>query len=101
MENFMAENDAIDGIDFDYECRRLLKDELHRRGLTYRQLAELLQKAGIQETEKSIAHKAIRGTFRMSFFLQVLRVLGTNKLTLVVPASQKTLERSEITFNEV
>jgi hypothetical protein len=47
MERFMATNDVLEGVDFDYECSKLLKDELHRRGLTYRQLAVLLNEAGM------------------------------------------------------
>lgn len=96
----MPDSDALKGVDFDYECRKLLKDEMHRHGLTYRRLAELLQQAGVDETEKSIAHKALRGTFRMSFFLQVLRVLGTNKLVVQVPMSKDDIERSVTSFHE-
>ncbi|MGF6759139.1 DUF6471 domain-containing protein [Paraburkholderia sp. GAS42] len=96
----MSANDALEGVDFDYECRKMLKDELHRHGLTYRGLAELLQGAGMDETEKSIAHKALRGTFRMSFFLQVLRVLGTTKLVVQVPMSKNDIERSVTSFHE-
>jgi sugar phosphate isomerase/epimerase len=100
MERFMATNDVLEGVDFDYECSKLLKDELHRRGLTYRQLAVLLNEAGMDETEKSISHKALRGTFRMSFYLQVLRVLGVNKLVIQVPMSPKYLENSTTTFSD-
>ncbi|WP_042304943.1 DUF6471 domain-containing protein [Paraburkholderia terrae] len=90
----MSDYDVLEDIDFGYECRKILKDELRRHGLTYRSLAEILQKHGLEETEKSIAHKAMRGTFRLSFLLQVMRVLGTETLVVPVPKSKRDLVRS-------
>jgi len=97
--SFMSVKDAVEGVDFDYECRKILKDELRRHDLTYAGLAELLREAGFEETERSVAHKATRGTFRMSFFLQVLRILGNDRLVLQVPMSRKDIERRSLITN--
>jgi hypothetical protein len=89
----MEPTSQLDGIDFEYECRKLLKDLLHEKKLTYKGLAELLCRAGLDETEKSIAHKAMRGTFRLSFYLRVLKVLDVNVVALQVPMSKDDLAR--------
>jgi hypothetical protein len=52
-----------------------LKLELKRAGIGYKELAERLNKHGLQETEDSITGKLARGTFAVSFFLAVLAVL--------------------------
>jgi hypothetical protein len=54
---------------------RFLKAELKRAGIGYKELAERLNKHGLEETETSITGKLARGTFAVSFFLAVLTVL--------------------------
>jgi hypothetical protein len=48
---------------------------LKRAGIGYKELAERLNKHGMEETETSITGKLARGTFAVSFFLAVLAVL--------------------------
>jgi len=51
------------------KASRFLKAELKRAGIGYKELAERLNKHGLQETETSITGKLARGTFAVSFFL--------------------------------
>jgi hypothetical protein len=57
------------------KASRFLKAELKRAGIGYKELAERLNKHGMEETETSITGKLARGTFAVSFFLAVLAVL--------------------------
>jgi hypothetical protein len=56
----------------------VLRAELARQGLSYRQLAALLAGIGVDETERAIANKLSRGSFSFAFFLQCMRALGRN-----------------------
>ena len=57
------------------KARRFLKVEIKRADIGYRELAERLNKHGLQETEASISSKLQRGTFGVTFFLACLAVL--------------------------
>lgn len=61
---------------------QLLRGELSKAGFTYEELAKKLQKAGIDETARSIPTKLSRGTFSFTFFVQCMRVLGRTSVTL-------------------
>jgi Domain of unknown function (DUF6471) len=61
---------------------RFLKAELKRAGVGYKELADRLNKHGMQETETSITGKLARGTFAVSFFLACLEVLELNGVGL-------------------
>lgn len=60
----------------------LLKAELKRRNLGYRELAERLTAMGIPETERNIANKIARGGFTAVFFVQCLVAIGCQTLTV-------------------
>lgn len=60
----------------------LLKAELKRRGVGYRDLAEKLTAMGIPETEANIKNKISRGGFTAAFFLQCLEAIGCKTLHL-------------------
>lgn len=51
---------------------RALRVMLTRRDVSYSQLAKALMQIGVAESERSIEGKVHRGTFRHTFFLQVL-----------------------------
>jgi hypothetical protein len=57
------------------KASRFLKAELKRAGIGYKELAERLNRHGMEETETSITGKLARGTFAASFFLACLAVL--------------------------
>ena len=60
----------------------ILKGELKRRNVSYRQLAERLEAVGIHETERNINNKISRGGFTAVFFLQCLVAIGCSVLRL-------------------
>jgi hypothetical protein len=68
--------------DWPEEAKALLKAELKRRSVGYRQLAELLTAMGSPETERNIANKISRGGFTAAFFLQCLKAIGCTVLRL-------------------
>lgn len=62
--------------------KNLLKSELKRKGVSYRELAERLTENGIPESERNIANKIARGGFTAAFFVQCLTVIGSQTLRL-------------------
>ena len=62
--------------------KNLLKAELKRRGVSYRELAEKLTAMGIPESERNIANKIARGGFTAAFLLQCLVAIGATTLRL-------------------
>lgn len=63
-------------------AKALLKAELKRKGVAYRELAERLGTMGIHETEQNIANKISRGGFTAAFLLQCLSAIGSASLRL-------------------
>jgi hypothetical protein len=53
-----------------------LKAELKRAKLTYKDLAERMNKHGFKESESSVASKLSRATVPASFFLAALAEIG-------------------------
>ena len=53
-------------------AKNLLKAELKRKGIGYRELAERLTAAGSPITEQGLNNKISRGGFSAAFMLQVL-----------------------------
>ena len=64
------------------KASRFIKAELKRADLGYKELADRLNKHGIEETETSITGKLARGTFATSFFLACLAVLERDAIRL-------------------
>lgn len=60
----------------------LLKAELKRRNVGYRELAEKLTAMGIPETERNLANKISRGGFTAAFFVQCLVAIGCQTVRL-------------------
>lgn len=69
---------AMESIDWNEHCKRLLKAELVKRGISHDELAYRLQEIGLIETKSSIDSKICRGTFSASFLMQCLHVIGCN-----------------------
>lgn len=63
-------------------AKNLLKAELKRRGVGYRELAEKLTAQGTPETERNLANKISRGGFTAAFFIQCLVAIGCASLRL-------------------
>lgn len=81
MMTFHTECDMAD-IDWTAKTKNLLKAELKRRGVSYRELAEKLTALGISETERNIANKISRGGFTGAFLIQCLVAIGASSLRL-------------------
>lgn len=60
----------------------LLKAELKRRNVSYKELASRLEEMGIHETERNINNKISRGGFTAVFLIQCLLVIGCSNLRL-------------------
>ena len=69
-------------IDWTARAKNLLKSELKRRGVSYRELAEKLTVMGIAENERNIANKISRGGFTAAFLLQCLAAVDAHSLKL-------------------
>lgn len=71
-------------MDTDWTARtkNILKAELKRRGVSYRDLAEKLGALGIHETERNIANKISRGGFTAAFLLQCMAAVGATTIRL-------------------
>lgn len=69
-------------IDWTARAKNLLKAELKRRGVSYRELAEKLTAMGVPESERNIANKISRGGFTGAFLLQCLAAVGATTIRL-------------------
>lgn len=65
-----------------YRVKGILKAELKRRNVGYKQLADMLGKLDIHETEANIKNKISRGGFTAVFFVQCLVAIGCSVLRL-------------------
>ena len=71
-------------VDKDWQERTkgILKAELKRKGLSYRDLAERLSAIGVRESETNIKNKISRGGFTAVFLLQCLTAIGAKDIRL-------------------
>lgn len=60
----------------------MLKAELKRKNVTYKQLVERLETFGVSESEANIKNKISRGGFSAVFLIQCLAAIGANSLRL-------------------
>lgn len=68
--------------DWSNRVKGLLKAELKRRNVGYRELAEKLGAMGIHDSERNIANKISRGGFTAVFLVQCLVAAGVERLSL-------------------
>jgi hypothetical protein len=65
------------------QVKRILKGELAREGVSYRELSDRLRQMGVQNIgEANLKNKISRGTFSATFFFQCLAAIGTTALFL-------------------
>lgn len=64
------------------KVKGLLKAELARKGVTYKELVEKLAALGISETSENIANKISRGKFTAVFLVQCLEAIECNMVRL-------------------
>jgi hypothetical protein len=68
--------------DWAEKAKGILKAELKRRNVGYRELADKLTADGTPESERNLANKISRGGFTAAFFLQCLSVIGCSVIRL-------------------
>jgi hypothetical protein len=69
-------------IDWTARTKNLLKAELKRKGVSYRELAAKLTAMGVPESERNLANKIARGTFTAAFLLQCLAAVEVREVRL-------------------
>ena len=82
---FITTNDAK-GLamsqDWAKQVKGILKAELTRRHVSYKELADKLTAMGVAENERNIANKIARGSFSAVFFVQSLAAIGCHNVRL-------------------
>ena len=68
--------------DWNSEAKGILKAEIARRSITYKQIVEALAAQGTVETEANLRNKISRGGFSAGFFVQCLKAIGVQSLRL-------------------
>ena len=68
--------------DWERRVQTLLKVELTKRNLTYKQLSEKLAELGVVESEPNIRNKLSRGTFSAVFLVQCLTAMGVKQVEI-------------------
>ena len=64
------------------KVKGILKSELKRRNVSYKDLVEKLATVGVNETEPNIRTKISRGGFTAVFLVQCLEAIGAKELRL-------------------
>lgn len=67
---------------WDIEARRIVRSEMERRDISYKQLALKLKLLGEDETERNLISRVTRGTFTFGFAIKCLRAMGAAKVTI-------------------
>ena len=62
--------------------KAVLKSELKRKNVGYRELAERLAAMGVHDSERNIANKISRGGFTAVFLVQCLEAIEVGSLRL-------------------
>jgi hypothetical protein len=68
--------------DWNAEAKGILKAEIARRHLTYKDVVEKLAALGTSETEANLRNKISRGGFSAAFFIQTLVAIGAHTVRL-------------------
>lgn len=68
--------------EWENHVKGLLKAEIKKRNLSYQQVVDLMNENGIPENERNFRNKIGRGKFTAVFMIQVMRVIGCQKLQL-------------------
>lgn len=68
--------------DWNVEAKGILKAEIARRHLTYRDVVDKLAVHGVTETEANLRNKISRGGFSAGFFVSCLVAIGAHSVRL-------------------
>ena len=64
------------------KAKNILKAELKRKGIGYRELAERLRAMGTEMGEQSLNNKISRGGFSAAFMVQCFEAIGEREIRL-------------------
>ena len=78
----MASEPKAKPNDWQARVKGILKAELKRRDISYRDLAEKLEAIGVKDSERNISNKIARGSFTAVFFVQCMRAIGCHNIHL-------------------
>jgi hypothetical protein len=68
--------------DWQTQAKQIIRSELKRRELSYKDLAERMEAIGLPVNERTIANKIARGGFTAAFFLQCMEAIGAHTIHL-------------------
>ncbi len=78
----MAAKTKAKSKDWQARVKGMLKAELKRRDLSYRDLADKLHAIGVKDSDRNISNKIARGTFTAVFVVQCLKAIGCRTIHL-------------------
>ena len=81
-KNDLGDDAMTDEKQWEAKVKGLLKAELARKNISYKELVEKLAAFGIAETPENIANKISRGKFTAVFFLQCMEAIGCATIRL-------------------
>lgn len=76
----MELDDAM--ADWNAYAKRVMRSEMHRKGMSYADLVAALAATGVKETEANLRNKVSRGSFTAAFLLQCLSAMEVKTLHL-------------------
>ncbi len=76
------QSDAAQDEQWEAKVKNVLKAELKRRGIGYKELADRLGAIGVTENEPNIRNKLARGRFTAVFMVQVMAAIGAQEIRL-------------------
>ncbi len=68
--------------DWQAQAKGIIRGELKRRNLSYKDLADRLAAIGVKDTDRNIANKIARGGFSAVLFLQCMEAIGVHAIHL-------------------
>jgi hypothetical protein len=68
--------------DWQTQAKQIIRAELKRRDLSYKDLAQRMEAIGLKANERTIANKIARGGFTAAFFLQCMEAIGVRAIHL-------------------
>jgi hypothetical protein len=74
-----------------HKAKVLLKLELKKRRMTYKQLGEKLGEIGVQMTTATLSSRISRAQFSAGFFIQCLEVVGCETLHLRIERQKHSI----------
>lgn len=73
---------ADDQTEWTIRAKNILKAELKRKGVSYRELSERLAQKGVTLSEQGVNNKISRGGFTAGFFVLCLDAIGVETISV-------------------